>query len=394
MEKKILLISHDESLREVLEFCFDGWGYEVFLRNWVHHDIKTIKKISPDVVVMDVCAAKKDQLEMCHLLKDDFTTAFIPIITLIDKRQLRTQLLTLKYGVDDYLIKPPDPLDLRVRVEMALRRAQYSYYASSLTGLPGGRIIEEVVNEKLSNNQPFVFGYVDVDHFKYFNDVYGYLKGDLVIMQTAYMLYNSLKQHGNKEDFIGHIGGDDFVFITTPDRYMKVCHSFIALFDRVIPFHYSLRDRRRGFIIARDRTHKIKRRSLMSISVAVVNRPASSEITNVIQINERVAEIKHYLKGLEGSHYMADRRNTDAESNIRPVRSPTKEERALLYKPLGQILIDADRISQEQLDEALRLHWKRGLILGETLKELGFLKEKDLQNALKSQQSKVSSQLG
>lgn len=386
MDKKILIISPDNNLLEVLNFCFDGWGYEVSLRNWVHHDIKSIKKISPDVIVMDVCLAKKTQLEVCRLLKDDFTTAFIPVITLINKRQLRTQLLSLKHGVDDYLIKPPDPLDLRVRVEMAMRRAQYSYYASALTGLPGGRIIEEMVNERFSGGKPFSFGYVDIDNFKYFNDVYGYLNGDRVIMQTAYMLYNALKNYGNKDDFIGHIGGDDFVFLTTPDRYKDVCQYFVTIFDRLIPFHYSAGDRKRGFVIARDRAHKIKRRSLMSVSVAVVNRPIPSEISNIIQINERVAEIKHYLKGLEGSHYMADRRNNEAHGASSPVRSGSSRAPAL-YKPLGQILIDKQLISQEQLDEALRVHWKKGLVLGETLKEMGLVKEKDVQEALKTQEA-------
>ncbi len=241
MEKvtKILIISSDKNLKEVLNFCFDGWGYEVFLQSPLSNDIMPIKRIAPDIIIMDVHSASKAQLEMCHLLKDDFTTSFIPIITMINKRQLRAQLLNLKYGVDDYLIKPPDPLDLRVRIEMAMRRAQYSFYASPLTGLPGGRIVEEIIKDKLSKNTPFAFGYVDLDNFKYFNDVYGYLKGDRVIMQTAYMLYTSIKRSGNKTDFIGHIGGDDFVFITTTEAYKKNCHNFILMFDKIIPFHYT-----------------------------------------------------------------------------------------------------------------------------------------------------------
>jgi len=383
---KILIISSDKNLREVLNFCFDGWGYEVFPHDTLTGDFASIKRIAPDVIVMDVHSASKAQLEICNFLKEDFTTNFIPIITMINKRQLRAQLLSLKYGVDDYLIKPPDPLDLRVRVEMAMRRSQYSFYASALTGLPGGRIIEEVLKDKLKDeNTPFTFGYIDLDNFKYFNDVYGYIKGDRVIMQTAYMLYTTIKKFGNKTDFIGHIGGDDFVFISTPDTYKKICQNFILMFDKVVPFHYSEQDRKQGFVVARDRSHTMKKLSLMTVSVAVVNRRISSDIKNIVEINEKVAEIKSYLKNLPGSKFMADRRDPNMDFVPIPQVYKKEENAASLYRPLGQILLERNIVSAEQLDEALKTHWKRDIVLGEVLKELGFVKDEDLIEALNIQ---------
>ncbi|MBI4707982.1 MAG: diguanylate cyclase [Candidatus Omnitrophica bacterium] len=387
--KKILIISSDKNLREVLNFCFDGWGYEVFLRDSLIQDITPIKKISPDVIVVDVHSASKAQLEICHILKDEFTTNFIPIITLINKRQLKRQLLNLKYGVDDYLIKPPDPLDLRVRVEMAIKRAQYSFYATPLTGLPSGRIIEEALKDRLKKRISFSFGYVDIDNFKSFNDVYGYIKGDSVIMQTAYILYTVIKRFGNKDDFIGHIGGDDFVFITTPEEYKEICQNFILMFDRIISFHYSPEDRKQGFIITKDRTHKIKRISLMSVSIAVVNKRNPSESVNLIEISERIAEIKRYLKSIPGSKFMAERRNRHIDESLTPQIYKKQENSLDSYKPLGQILVEKNVISSEQLDEALRIHWKRGVILGDILKELGFLKEEELKEALNTQTSNL-----
>jgi GGDEF domain-containing protein len=384
-KKKILIISSDKNLKEVLKFCFGGWDYEVLLHESLICDIELIKRISPDVIVVDVHNARKSQLQICQLIKDDFLTAFIPIITIINKRQLRYQLLNIKQVVDDYLIKPPDPLDLRIRVEMAIKRSQYSFYASPLTGLPGGRIIEGILRDKLKEGLPFSFGYSDIDNFKYFNDVYGYLKGDRVIMQTAYILYTTLRKNGNKDDFIGHIGGDDFVFITTPDRYKPICQNFIQMFDKIIPFNYSPEDRTQGFIVARDRTHKIKEIPLMSLSVAVVNQTSSLQFKNIIEINDRVAEIKRYLKSVPGSKFMAERRNHKLADMSGP-QGYEKDTKSLdAYKPLGQILIDKNFITPEQLDEALKIHWKRGLILGEILKQLGFLDEKKLLEALKIQ---------
>lgn len=380
--KKILIISSDANLREVLNFCFDGWGYEVFLESTLSPTINHIKKISPDVIIIDVQSARKSQLEICRVLKDDFTTALIPIITIINKRQLRQQLLNIRQGIDDYLIKPPDPLDLRIRIEMAMKRSLYSFRSSPLTGLPAGRLIEETLDQRIKQVGSFSFGHLDIDNFKYFNDVYGYLKGDRVIKHTAYMLYTVIRKFGNENDFIGHIGGDDFVFITSIDKYQIVASSFIQLFDRVIPFHYRPLDRKQGFIIARDRAHKIKQIPLMSISVAIVNKTKEGEFKNVIEINEKAAEIKRYLKTMSGSKFMADRREVKSGKGFGPQFNKDKTRTKLEYKPLGQVLLEKNLINPQQLDEALKIHWEKGVVLGEIIKELGLLKDKELKEVL------------
>lgn len=386
--KKLLIISSDSNLKEVLNFCFDGWGYEVFLFDDIGDEITTIKKISPDIIVLDIQSARKDQLKICKILKDDFATAFIPVIVLINKRHLRSHLLSLKQGVDDYLIKPPDPLDLRIRVEMAMRRSTYSFYTNALTGLPGIKFIEEILAERLHKRISFSFGYLDIDNFKYFNDLYGYLKGDRVIRQTAYILYSTIKKIGSEGDFVGHIGGDDFVFITTLKRYRDICQHIITLFERVVSLHYYPEDRKRGFIVARDRSRNIKKIPLMSVSIAVVNITSDTNISNLIEINDRLAEIKRYLKNISGSKFMADRRSAK-DTTVTP-EVYERDTYTETPKLLGQILIDKKVITPEQLEEALEIHWRQGLSLGEVLREMGVLKEEELKEALRLQQSKPS----
>lgn len=387
--KKILIISSDSKLKDVLNFCFDGWGYEVSLMDpSPSSDIEAIKRVSPDIIVVDVQSASKEQLDICRNLKKDFATSFIPVITLINKRHLRAQLLNLKQGVDDYLIKPPDPLDLRIRIEMAMRRVNHSIHASPLTGLPGGKILEDVLKEKLSSGEPFSFAYVDIDNFKSFNDVYGYRKGDKVILQTAYLLFTTLKDFGNSDDFISHIGGDDFAFITTPDKYERVCKKFIIFFDNIIPFHYSDSDRTKGFVMARDRARKIKKSPLMSVSIAVFNKDDSSKVKSIIEVNERIVEIKRFLKTIPASIFMAERR--DSVSFANKVPQVNKEASTYPYQPLGQILLQKQAISYEQLDEALNVHWKKGVVLGEVLKELGFVGDQQIQEALSIQRVNFS----
>lgn len=388
--KKVLIVSSDKNLRDVLKFCLEGWNYDVIVFDAVGSSIAPIKKVYPDIVVIDIHTANRGHLELCRLLKDDFGTASIPVITLINKRQLRSQLLSIKQGVDDYLIKPPDPLDLRVRIEMAMRRSQYSYYATPLTGLPGGRIIEEALGERLRAGTPLSFGYIDIDNFKYFNDSYGYLMGDRAIMQTAYMLYASIRRAGNPDDFIGHIGGDDFVFITSPDKYAAVSTDFIRAFNKVMPFHYNEKDRANGYLTAKDRTHTIKQIPLMSVSIAIVNAVDRKAFSGIIEINEKVAEIKRYLKTTGGSKFMADRRNEKSPGNASlsgfaaPRSFPQKDAFDPAYRPLGQLLIGLGVLTPAKLDEALMIHWKRGVLCGEVMRELGFVTEKDIMEALRS----------
>ncbi|MCK9572902.1 MAG: diguanylate cyclase [Candidatus Omnitrophica bacterium] len=382
--KRILIISSDKHLRDILHFCFDGWGYEVFIHELKIDNINAIKKISPDAIVIDVHSATKSHLEICRLLKEDFITALIPIITLINKGQLREQLLTLKQGVDDYLIKPPDPLDLRTRIEIAIKRSQYSFYSSPLTGLPGARLIEDIVKERIEKDIPFSFAHIDIDNFKSFNDVYGYIKGDKALMQTAYILYSVIKKFGNAEDFMGHIGGDDFVFITTPDKHKEICRYFIFMFDNLMPYHYSRKDKEQNFIIAHNRSKQIRKMPLMSVTIAVVNKNKPKEFKNIVEVNERVAEVKRYLKTVPGSKFMADRR-TSAKDKEDLLVYKKEDFFATSYKPIGQILIEQRKITEVQLEEALALHWKRGIILGEILRECGFVTAEDIEKALNIQ---------
>lgn len=383
--KHILCISWDSDLIEIISFCLEGWGYLFSSLGKDNLDLAQIKKREPDLIIIDLASPRKELLEFCEKLKEDFITASVPLIILIEKRQMRSYLLKLKQGIDDYLIKPPDPLDLRVRIEMALRRTQYSFYTNSLTKLSGGRIIEEKLKEKLLNKEKFSFGYIDIDNFKYFNDKYGYLKGDQVITQTAYILAETVRNFGNRTDFIGHIGGDDFVFITTPDKEQIIAQEFIYQFDRLIKLHYSPEDRERGYIITRDRTNQERKIPLMSVSIAIVNNKDRS-FNNILQINEAVAGIKTFLKKRKGSNFMIERRGTVDFQKIEKKKLPSlKTPTGSPHKPLGQILLERGMIDALTLDSILQVHWRKGIPLGEILKDRGILEENLLRQLLLQQ---------
>jgi len=181
--------------------------------------------------------------------------------------------------------------------------------ASPLTRLPGNIAIERALLERIRRSENFALCYADLDDFKAYNDNYGYAKGSEIIKVTGELLHNVKDRHGGEDDFVGHIGGDDFVLITAPANASVICESIIREFDQVIPFFYSEEDRRRGYIKGTDRFGVTRQFPLMTISIAVVS-DVSRDILSPTEIAQVAAEIKEYVKALPGSNYLVDRRRS------------------------------------------------------------------------------------
>lgn len=204
-----------------------------------------------------------------------------------------------------------DGLDKEIQEMMLkIKDSQQRYLdASPLTRLPGNMAIEQVLKGKMDQGEKFALCYIDLDDFKAFNDRYGYAKGSDLIKMTGEVLYRAKDEYAEQQDFVGHIGGDDFVLITSPEKVEKVCQSIIGEFDRLIPGYYLTEDRDKGFIEGTDR-YGIKRRfPIMSVSIAVVSDVKRS-FRSPIEIAKVATEIKDYVKSLPGSNYLIDRRVT------------------------------------------------------------------------------------
>ncbi len=388
-KKKILLAEHSGLVSELLYKLLTSYGYEIKFIKDGSSMIDIVLQFRPDLIILDYDLPPSGGLKISKFLKKDFVTSSIPIILLIEKRQIRKKLFEIEHGIDDYLLKPPDPIDLEVRMEMALRRTEHHVQTNSLTKLPGSREIEKVTNAKIQDRLIFSFLYFDVNNFKSFNDKYSYMKGDSVILQTAHIINNAIRSIGNSGDFVGHIGGDDFIVVTTPVKEEAIAMDVIKQFDRLMPFHYVIEDRDKGFVMARDRAHKIKKMPLMSISVAIVNNKAHW-IQNAIQLSETIFEIKKHLKGLPGSNYLVNRRSINLG---KPQRTgglivDKKAQKKILsheiaaFKPIGQLLLDEKIINEKNLEEALNRHWLSGQRLGEVIINMGLIDVRDLQKVL------------
>jgi PleD family two-component response regulator len=310
MGTKIVLAVPDLKLREILLYLLKSWEYHVLVLEDGADVVEFLKKENPHLLIIDAALDDKKGLEICKQIKADFLTSYIPTIVLIDKKQLRRDLLNIEEGVDDYLIKPPDPIDLEIRIVLALRSAAHHFNANALTRLPGNKIIEHELIEKLDSGRRFSFHYIDIDNFKSYNDKYGYIKGNHLILDTAKIISRNVKAAGNDEDFVGHIGGDDFVIITSPENAESIARQTIRDFDALVPGRYDSSDLKNGFIVARDRSGKVTNIPLMSLSIAIVNNSPGS-VTSLLELMDVTTELKKYLKSMPGSNFMVNRRLRD-----------------------------------------------------------------------------------
>ena len=203
---------------------------------------------------------------------------------------------------------------------------------SPLTRLPGGTTIENEMKRRIRAKAPIAFCLMDIDNFKAYNDRYGYARGNELIQATATIIGKAVADHGSEDDFIGHIGGDDFVVITAPDRYRNICEAIVETFDKTIADFYDLKDRKRGHITGEDRQGEKTSFPLATISIAVVTNEKRKSL-NPIQFSEAAAEMKEQAKAKVGSLYLADRRGGEKGSrNNRKVIKIEKRKPAIRKK--------------------------------------------------------------
>jgi diguanylate cyclase (GGDEF)-like protein len=190
---------------------------------------------------------------------------------------------------------------------MILRRTKRSLDANPLTRLPGNNSIMDELQYRIQSKKPFAVGYADLDKFKAYNDIYGFEKGDEVIRKTAHILIAATQKKGTTDTFVGHIGGDDFVYVCEENLADDIAREIIKEFGEMIPTLYSEEDRKRGYIIAKNRQNEEVKTGLLSISIGIVSN-LSQPIRHVAQVAEIGAELKRYAKGIEGSSFVRDKR--------------------------------------------------------------------------------------
>jgi len=310
MPVKILVVDDDPDIRDILKLTLSEENYEVIEAEDGEEALKIINAKPLDLVLLDYRIPKIDGREVCRRIKKDLLLRHLPIIMVTGKGDISDKVNGIDAGADDYVVKPFEPKELLARIRMILRRTERDLEANPLTRLPGNVSILNELGRRLEHKSLFAVCYIDLDKFKSYNDKYGFEHGDEVIRETARILIRATQQHGKPDDFIGHIGGDDFVIVTSPDVIDNLCKKIISDFEKAIPSFYNASDQKKGYIIARDRQGKEQKIPLLSISIGVVTNEFR-EIEHVAQIGEIGAEVKEYAKSLERSNYVKDKRRLE-----------------------------------------------------------------------------------
>lgn len=304
---RIMVVEDDPGIRRILRFQLETAGYEVAEASNGLVALEMINDVEPDLVLLDYMMPQMNGQAVCRKIREQRRFHDTPIIFLTAKTDSESKIMSLGDGANDYLTKPYDPKELLLRIRNLLGWGQAQRDRNPLTGLPGNLAIESEVTSRLKRHTVFAFLYLDLDHFKAYNDYYGYRDGDNVIRLLSEILTESVFCHGGGDDFVGHVGGDDFVVITTPDRADDVCEFIISQFEEKVPALYQPEDRDAGYVEVENRRGELERFPIVSVTIAVVETNRY-RITHIAMLNDLVAELKHLGKQRQGSVVIRDQR--------------------------------------------------------------------------------------
>ena len=316
MKSRVLVADDDPSTRALIDMALQEAGYDCVLAADGQSALDQARATRPDLVVLDVGMPFMTGDEVHRELRRDPRTRYIPVLFVTAKRTTAEVAARLRNGADDYVAKPFDVDELVARIASALRRAAELRSLNPLSGLPGNLSIAHEIDARLADGSDTACLYVDVDHFKDFNDRHGFARGDEVIGHLADLLSQTVGALGD-DTFIGHVGGDDFVVLVPDKLAEQLAREIVARFDASIPALYDAEDRARGWVEAPDRRGRLRRVPFVTVSIGVVPlRP--ERFAGATEVARAAAEMKEVAKRRVGSGYAIDRRREGAS-----VVSPT-----------------------------------------------------------------------
>lgn len=295
-------------------------GHRLLVEPQAREVIALVNRSFPGCLVVDAAEGPNGALETCRLLKSDPFTAIVPVVVLAPPGTEEFAATALEAGADEILSPEATERERWLRLEALLRRADRDVSVHPTTRLPGTAQIERDLSERLARNEHFALCYADLDHFKEFNDRYGYNEGDRVIQLLSRILRDLVRAYSDG-GFIGHIGGDDFIFTVPLEDMEECCEEIVSLFDELIPYQYTEEDRRAGYFLGKDRRGNVHRIPIMTLSIGIVTNQFQ-EFSHTAQVSELATEMKSYAKTLPGTVFVVDRRHPDPTPASEPAPAP------------------------------------------------------------------------
>ncbi len=287
---RLLVVEDDADIANMLKIYFTGLQFDVDVASRGRDALEKTKKVLPHLIVLDIMLPDIDGYEVCRNLRTSTRTSHIPVIFLTQKDERSDKLQGLELGADDYITKPFDIEELKLRVMGAVRRSERESLTDPRSGLPAGRLIEEQLR-RIIRADAWALLDVRINHFEPFRDVYGFVAGDDVVRFTAMLIGEVVDELGGAGDFIGHAGGDNFVIITSEDAADEMKQRLKDRFAEEVQTHYNFIDRQQGFIQAPQAGGGVEKVAFMTLSVGLVS-PSRQSFSDIREITELAAEAR------------------------------------------------------------------------------------------------------
>lgn len=286
---RLLIVEDDLDIANMLKIYFSGLDYQVEVAARGSDALEKTKKALPHLIVLDIMLPDIDGYEVCRRLRTNMRTSHIPVIFLTQKDERSDKLQGLELGADDYITKPFDIEELKLRVQGAIRRSERESLTDPRSGLPAGRLIEEQLRHIIRMKEWALLD-IRLNHFEAFRDVYGFVAGDDVLRFTAMLIGEVLDETGSASDFVGHAGGDNFIVMTTENSATATKHLLKERFTEEVKTHYNFIDRDQGYMVAQTANGPVNT-PFMTLAIGVVS-PGEYGFADIREITEAAAEAR------------------------------------------------------------------------------------------------------
>lgn len=312
---RILVADDEPHIRRILQFLLEEEGFEVHMAEDGEEAWKAVASFQPDLVLLDVMMPRMDGFAVLEIIRAGFETARLPVILLTAKGEEQDKVKGLAGGANDYIVKPFNHDELLLRVSNLLEATRREREANPLTGLPGNRAIDREIQDRISTDQDFGFMYIDMDRFKSFNDKYGYSRGDRAISFLAGVLVGITQKYGTGREFVGHVGGDDFVVVAGSKDAERLAHRIIREFDEGKADLHDKTDFNNGYLEIESRSGQVERFPLVTLTLALVS-DCRGRFQHPAELSDTLVELKRYGKTKPHSVVVQERRSGDTNPEM------------------------------------------------------------------------------
>ena len=286
---RLLVVEDDIDIGNMLKIYFSGMQFDVDVAVRGSDALDKTKQVLPHLIVLDIMLPDIDGYEVCRTLRTNMRTSHIPVIFLTQKDERSDKLQGLELGADDYITKPFDIEELKLRVQGAIRRSERESLTDPRSGLPAGRLIEKQLRD-IIREKGWALLDMKLNHYDAFKDVYGFVAGDDVIRFTSMIIGEVVDELGTTSDFIGHAGGDNFIIITREEKGSEIRARIKERFDREVQTHYNFIDRQQGYMTVQS-NNKPEKVPFMTLAVGIV-APSEFGFADIREITEMGADAR------------------------------------------------------------------------------------------------------